>query len=99
MNAARYHQEKFDGTGYPHELKGSQIPIHARVIAVGDTYDAITSSRAYRAGQSHEAAMQEIARVAGGQLDPEYVRVFEKMCQADLGWLKHITRFRRPGDE
>lgn len=62
---ARHHQEKYDGSGYPHGLKGERIPLHARIIAVADTYDSITSSRAYRAGRSHEAAMQEIERVSG----------------------------------
>ncbi len=60
---ARHHQEKFDGTGYPHGLKGERIPLHARIIAVADTYDSITSSRAYRAGRSHEESMREIERV------------------------------------
>ncbi len=60
---ARHHQEKYDGTGYPHGLKGERIPLHARIIAVADTYDSITSSRAYRAGRSHEESMREIERV------------------------------------
>ena len=83
LDAARYHQEKFDGTGYPHGLRGDDIPLHARVIAVGDTYDAITSSRAYRAAQSHEAAMREIRDVAGSQLDPRFVAIFEKLFEDD----------------
>jgi len=87
---ARHHQEKYDGTGYPHGLQGNDIPLHARIIAVADTYDSITSSRAYRAGRSHEVAMAEIARVAGSQLDPMIIKVFEEVCAAEPEW---IARF------
>lgn len=87
---ARHHQEKYDGSGYPHGLKGHDIPLNARIIAVADTYDSITSSRAYRAGRSHEVAMAEIARVAGAQLDPAIVRVFEEVCASEPEW---IARF------
>jgi hypothetical protein len=87
---ARHHQEKYDGSGYPHGLKGADIPLNARIIAVADTYDSITSSRAYRAGRSHEVAMAEIARVAGSQLDPAIIRVFEEVCAAEPEW---IARF------
>ncbi|MGJ9419161.1 HD domain-containing phosphohydrolase [Massilia sp. CMS3.1] len=88
---ARHHQEKYDGTGYPHGLKGNDIPLHARIIAVADTYDSITSSRAYRAGRSHEVAMAEIARVAGSQLDPAIIKVFEEVCASEPEW---IARFK-----
>ncbi|MBD8531731.1 MULTISPECIES: HD domain-containing phosphohydrolase [unclassified Massilia] len=87
---ARHHQEKYDGTGYPHGLKGNDIPLHARIIAVADTYDSITSSRAYRAGRSHEVAMAEISRVAGSQLDPAIIKVFEDVCALEPEW---IVRF------
>jgi len=88
---ARHHQEKYDGTGYPHGLAGNDIPYNARIIAVADTYDSITSSRAYRAGRSHEVALAEIARCAGTQLDPGVVAVFETVCRAEPGW---IAEFR-----
>ena len=87
---ARHHQEKYDGTGYPHALRGHDIPLNARIIAVADTYDSITSSRAYRAGRSHEVAMAEIVRVAGSQLDPAIIKVFEQVCAAEPEW---IARF------
>ncbi len=87
---ARHHQEKWDGTGYPHGLQGTDIPLLARIIAVADTYDSITSSRAYRAGRSHEVAMTEIARVSGVQLDPSVVRVLEQICALEPEW---IARF------
>ena len=88
---ARHHQEMYDGKGYPMGLKGERIPLHARIIAVADTYDSITSSRAYRAGRSHEIAMQEINRVAGKQLDPAIVEVFKNIVATEPEWL---ARFR-----
>lgn len=87
---ARHHQEKFDGTGYPHGLKGAAIPLHARIIAVADTYDSITSSRAYRAGRSHEVAMTEILRCIGTQLDPAVVEVFARICELEPEWLQRF---------
>jgi HD-GYP domain-containing protein (c-di-GMP phosphodiesterase class II) len=91
---ARHHQEKFDGSGYPHGLAGHDIPHNARIIAVADTYDSITSSRAYRAGRSHEVALAEIARCAGTQLDPAIIAVFERVCLAEPEWIArfHIQR-------
>lgn len=85
---ARHHQEMYDGTGYPHGLKGEHIPLHGRIIAVPDTYDSITSSRAYRAGRSHEVAMAEIERVSGTQLDPVIVEVFKKIVATEPEWLR-----------
>ncbi len=96
---ARYHQENFDGSGYPHGLKGNEIPPTARLISVADTYDAITSSRPYRAGLSHEAAMTEIQRVAGAQLDPHYVTLLERLCEEDHRWLLRITNAHDTSDE
>jgi len=93
---ARHHQEKFDGTGYPHGLKGERIPLAARIIAVADTYDSITSSRAYRAGRSHEEAMREIRRVSGSQLDPAIIRVFATLCEAEPEWLARFKIRREP---
>jgi hypothetical protein len=93
---ARHHQEKYDGTGYPHGLAGNDIPYNARIIAVADTYDSITSSRAYRAGRSHEVAMAEIVRCAGTQLDPGVVAVFETVCQAEPGWIADFGIARDP---
>jgi len=88
---ARHHQEMYDGKGYPHGLKGEHIPLHGRIIAVPDTYDSITSSRAYRAGRSHEIAMQEIERVSGTQLDPAIVKVFKELVAAEPEWLQRFN--------
>lgn len=69
----RHHHERWDGKGYPDGLEGESIPVGARVIAVVDTYDAITTDRPYRAGRSHEVAVAELQRVSGSQFDPRVV--------------------------
>jgi len=73
------HQEKFDGTGYPRNLKAEEIPLGARIFSVADTLDAITSDRPYRPAQTVKAAKEEIERWSGRQFDPEIVRVFLSM--------------------
>jgi len=73
------HQEKFDGSGYPRQLKGEQIPLGARIFSVADTLDAITSDRIYRPAQTLQAAQEEIKKWAGRQFDPEVVKVFLEM--------------------
>ncbi|HEY3626331.1 MAG TPA: HD domain-containing phosphohydrolase [Terracidiphilus sp.] len=73
------HQEHYDGTGYPNTLKGGEIPIGARIFAVADTLDAITSDRPYRKASSFDAARQEILRCSGTQFDPSVVEVFLKI--------------------
>ena len=87
---ARYHQERYDGKGYPFGLAGTEIPLMARIIAVADTYDAITSSRSYRPARSHEVAMEVIREVAGEQLDPDVVRSFVALSERDAGLLRAI---------
>lgn len=80
MNVAaeivRCHEERFDGTGYPQGLNGQAIPFGARLFAVIDTLDAMTSDRPYRQGVSFDAARDEIVRLAGIQFDPEVVAAF-----------------------
>jgi putative nucleotidyltransferase with HDIG domain len=70
------HQERWDGRGYPRGLRGTEIPLPARIFAVADALDAITSERPYRQAVSFAAARAEIARQSGLQFDPEVVRVF-----------------------
>jgi len=79
-----YHHERFDGSGYPRRLKDKEIPLMARIIAVADTFDAITSSRAYRAASGYEKAMKIIREVAGTQLDPDMVQIFDKLFNEGL---------------
>lgn len=70
------HHERFDGKGYPKGLKGEEIPIQARIIAVADAYDAMTSERSYRKAISHEEAIKELKRCSGAHFDPAIVAVF-----------------------
>jgi putative nucleotidyltransferase with HDIG domain len=70
------HQEHYDGSGYPRQLKGDQIPLGARIFAIADTLDAITSDRPYRKATSFAAARLEIKRCAGTQFDPKVVEVY-----------------------
>jgi len=70
------HHERWDGTGYPHGLVGAEIDLNARIFAVADAFDAITSDRVYRAGRSYEAAVRELKQEAGRQFDPEVVAAF-----------------------
>ncbi len=70
------HQESFDGSGYPRGLKGQEIPLGARIFAIADTLDAITSDRPYRKGRSFAEAQVEIERCSGVQFDPAIVAVF-----------------------
>ncbi len=79
------HHEKWDGTGYPRQLKGTEIIIEARIIAIVDAYDAITSSRSYREGQSKEAAIAELIQCKHTQFDPDLVDLFiEKVLHEKL---------------
>ncbi len=72
----RHHHERLDGTGYPYRLTGDEIPMGARIIAVADTFDAITSTRPYRASRAHKEAIGILKAEAGTQLDPDAVRAF-----------------------
>lgn len=73
---ARSHHERYDGTGYPDKLGGEDIPFPARIVAVCDTYDAMTSDRSYRKALSDEAAIRELIRCKGTQFDPACVDAF-----------------------
>ncbi|MFA7577093.1 MAG: HD-GYP domain-containing protein [Candidatus Muiribacteriota bacterium] len=75
----RYHHERWDGNGYPEGLKGEDIPVGARIIAVADTFDAMTSDRPYRKGLPAEIARAEIERCSGSQFDPAVVKSFLKL--------------------
>lgn len=70
------HHERWDGTGYPHRLKGNRIPFFARIVAVADTFDAITHSRRYHSGEGPERGLHAIAEGRGTQFDPHLVDVF-----------------------
>ncbi len=71
-----YHQEHYDGTGYPHQLKGEEIPIEGRLLAVADTFDAMTSDRPYRKAMDVEKALRIVKEGNGRQFDPQVVEAF-----------------------
>ena len=75
--AIKYHHERFDGTGYPAGLKGENIPLDARIMAVADSFDAMISDRPYRkSALPVNEALEELKRNAGTQFDPKIVEVF-----------------------
>ncbi len=78
----RHHHERLDGLGYPSGLKGDAIPLGARIIAVADTFDAITSARPYRDAKPHKAALDILSREAGTQLDSDAVNAFRSVYLA-----------------
>lgn len=86
------HQERYDGSGYPRGLKGEEIPLGARIFAVADTLDAMTSDRPYRKGLSFRESVEEVKRYSGTQFDPKVVEAFVR--NADL--LEAIYRQTTP---
>ena len=85
------HHEKWDGTGYPLGLRGVEIDINARIFAVADAFDAITSDRVYRRGKSYEAAAQELDDWAGRQFDPKVVEAFHRVPKEDWEELHRLS--------
>jgi HD-GYP domain-containing protein (c-di-GMP phosphodiesterase class II) len=75
----RHHHEREDGSGYPDGLSGETIPLGARVVAVADVYDALTSERPYRRALTHAAALELLAVEAGRTLDARLTRLFTDM--------------------
>lgn len=84
LSAIRHHHERWSGGGYPDGIAGEQIPLLARIIAVADTYDAMTSDRFYRSAYTHTEAMAEMQQMAGVHLDPTLVRCFVEMHAVSL---------------
>lgn len=83
-DVVRSHHERWDGTGYPDRLAGDTIPLAARVFAVADTFDALTSDRPYRAAATFRAARTVIAQGAGTQFDPDVAEIFATIPDATL---------------
>ncbi len=92
------HHERWDGTGYPLGLRATEIDLNARIFAVADAFDAMVSTRVYRAGKSYAAAAEELERHAGQQFDPEVVAAFLRIPPADWEDLRtHSLRQCEPG--
>lgn len=81
---ALHHHESYNGAGYPAGLRGEEIPIGSRVVAVVDAYDAMISNRCYRRGFSHEAAIQRLLESGGTQFDPVVVRTFIEIAKQEV---------------
>lgn len=95
----RHHHEKYDGSGYPDNLVGESIPLHSRILAVADAYDAMTSRRAYRDAMPESAALQEIRQLAGKQFDARVVQALAAVVEGASArdWLGG-NGLRRPND-
>jgi putative nucleotidyltransferase with HDIG domain len=106
-----HHHERYAGGGYPAGIAGEEIPLGARILSVADTYDVMTSRDSYRRPVSSEAALAELRRVAGTQLDPHVVEVFERMIlerrvafshsdeadfESELAFEKRVADYARP---
>lgn len=81
LAVVRSHHERFDGHGTPDQLRGHEIPLEARITAVADSFDAMTSGRVYRVGMSVDDAVAELRRCAGSQFDPVCVAAFERAIE------------------
>ena len=83
---ARWHHEKYDGTGYPDGLKGKEIPMMARLIGVADAYDAMASKRSYRDVLPQETVRREIEEGRGTQFDPVFADIMLQMIDDDVNY-------------
>ncbi len=83
---ARYHHERYDGTGYPEGLKGDEIPEIARIIAVADAYDAMTSNRSYRSIMPQQLVRDELVKNSGTQFDPKIVEIMLYLIDQDVNF-------------
>ncbi|WP_405750371.1 HD-GYP domain-containing protein [Streptomyces sp. NBC_00012] len=96
--AILHHHERLDGSGYPYGLSGREIPEFARVVAVADAFDAMTSTRSYRRGRPVPAALEELKRCAGTQFDPQMVRALARGLERH-GWSAVTTAGTAAGPE
>jgi putative nucleotidyltransferase with HDIG domain len=98
---AKYHHEKMDGTGYPEGLRGESIPYNARIVAVADAFDAMTTDRPYAMGRSYREGVEEIIRCAGTHFDPVVVEAFEKVMRdrSYLNGMQHTMLVELPVEE
>ena len=80
LHIVRWHHEHLDGSGFPDGLTGDRIPLAARIVSVADAFDAMTTTRPYRDGQSNERAWQELQRCVGTQFDPDVLAAFRIAC-------------------
>ena len=97
---ARSHHERYDGNGYPDKLKGEEIPYAARIVAVCDVFDAMTSDRSYRKALSDKVAIQELIDNRGTQFDPELVDAFVALYKTFPDSIRnHIDEIKEINDK
>ncbi len=97
LPAVLHHHERWDGRGYPHGLRAGDIPLFARVISLADSFDAMSSTRTYRAAMPRESVLAEIARCAGAQFDPKLTQRFVALDFSEYDALvrRHVARERQ----
>ena len=88
QSMVRHHHERYDGKGYPDHLKGEQIPLYARILALADAYEAMTSERPYRRALNPIEALSELERCSGTQFDPKIVAAFVRILKKDKTFLR-----------
>ena len=88
----RSHHERWDGQGYPDGLKGEQIPHLARIVAVADAFDAMTSDRPYRQGMAPDVAFAELEKQKGKQFDPDFANAFIRIRQQIIQEMQAETK-------
>lgn len=98
IDVIKYHHERWDGKGYPEQLSGDNIPLLARITAIADAFDAMTSTRSYRSALTHEEAYRRIIEGKGSQFDPDLIEAFVsiypkwiKICKSTSFELQHIS--------
>lgn len=96
LDVIRHHHERWDGAGYPDRLAGDAIPLLARITAVADVYDALTSTRSYRTAWTHEAAMEHLSEGAGTQFDPACVKAWTELCEREPEAYREPARMQTP---
>src|SRR5438045_9327981 len=92
-----HHHEYFDGSGYPDALRGEQIPLGGRIVAVANAYDTITSDRTYKKGRSAEDALAELDRCANAQFDARIVEIFVRVMRQQANPLIELHWLKPPG--
>ena len=87
-----HHHEKYNGTGYPEQLAGEDIPLLARIAAVADTFDAMTSKRSYRDPLPLQVVIEEIKNCSGTQFDPEIAKIFVEIHENEYNKIQEIQK-------
>ena len=88
-----HHHEDYDGTGYPHGLKGEDIPRAARIFHVADVYDALTQERPYKQAWTHGQAMEELLRYSGTRYDPDVLGAMQQISTEEVDWIHKLQNF------